>query len=602
MWVYRLPLFGGHSLPGLPMNPQNRMYRTTSAYWLKATLCALACLTAHGSWAVDAYRYGPSYLVPETDNSWAQGWWATLDKPVAGVSAIPSTVLVDGVQKIDLATEAETFATLAKQPLIEIAVPGSGIRYVFTSMQNFTDFAVGADLDRVQDATEYAYYLVQEGKDPFTDLSWLQAWMDMGGKQSGAGAKALAVREPAVAAEQGGVAPTAPIPSSGHGDRKRLMPGGWDSDEAVWVMNYPYAACNYGQRGIVGPICGQSGSIGVLSKTPTSSGWGVQWYWPAPSGDDDDTAVVAARGRHQNHVYIGSILTTQICELDDGDPEFYNGRQGCSPDDSWLSGGFFTNPGGPRAYIMGRFADLTLSTQTQLLPHQVASDTRRTEMHVVNGRAVFVKSPVFWSFCTLFANCRRTFGGLPNPADLGVSMISWENFRLIPDARAAYFNLGVSSSMTVPDIQQTAVSTYREQASARPGLAGYYPDQGLRLSALVEAASGCDAIVLPPEYLDTSYNPPRRINRGRSCVLPRAADGGPLFQMRDQVSGGYAKTFFHDEFCMQQANPSACIQAQRNPCELRYLDTIRYDLTGVLGLGLGGTGFATCSRLYQRPH
>lgn len=576
-----------------------------------------ACALANYAWAANPYIDGPSYLLPyagDLDNAWINSLGLPNQNPIAAsLTDIPTTVIVDGQRKIDLTTEGAAFEKIASEPLIEIAIPGHNTRYVFTSIQSFTDFSIAADLPMIERMVEHAKYLVSMGKDPFADLSWT-AQLSQGKQQDESKNTSFQAQESPnspfeVLGDTKTTAQTFNVDLPIQTSAKRLMPGGWDSDESVWVMNYEYRQCNYGSRGILGSICGQGSTIPILSQDSTIMS-GPRWYWPYPSGDDDDTAVVAARGQHQNHVYIGSINTNQICELDDGAPEYYNGQQGCDPDDSWLSGGFSTDAGGPRAYVMGRFADLTISTRTGPLPHLVPTDDgrRRTESHLVAGDTVLVKSPVFWSFCTMFARCRQSFSGLPDPARLGVSLIAWQNFRLIPDARRSYFSTNLASSMTQPDIQQTVVTTYREQASITPGLAGLFSDTGLRTSALIEAATGCDNVVLPPTYFDHVRN--TMVNRGAYCTVPRMTDGRPLLQVFDHramPAPAYVDPFFYPPLCAGVQNTGSLdpnrnpyLRCLADPCRLVYLDIYRYDLSVISGGGTGN-GFTSCQSLYRRP-
>jgi hypothetical protein len=581
---------------------------------LQAIGLSATCVLANYAWAANPYIDGPSYLLPyagELDNSWIGSLGLPNQNPIAApLTDIPTTVIVDGQRKIDLTTEGAAFEKIASEPLIEIAIPGHNTRYVFTSIQNFTDFSIAADLPMIERMVEHAKYLVSIGKDPFADLSWATQLSQ--GKQQGELKNTSSQTQENLnspfevlgnTAEQ-----TFNVDLPTQSSAKRLMPGGWDTDESVWVMNYEYRQCNYGSRGILGSVCGQSSNtVPILSYDSTIMS-GPRWYWPYPSGDDDDTAVVAARGQHQNHVYIGLINTNQICELDDGAPEYYNGAQGCHPDDSWLSGGFFTDAGGPRAYLMGRFADLTISTQTAPLPQLLPSDDgrRRTELHNVVGHTVLVKSPVFWSFCTMFARCRTSFGGLPDPTRFGALLISWQNFRLIPDARRIYFSNALASSMTQPDIQQTQVKTYREQASITPGLAGLFSDNGLRTSALIEAATGCDTVILPPRYLNHVTN--TMVDRGAYCAVPRMIDGRPLLQVFDNRAmpvPAYVDPFFYPPGCVGLENRGEANDpyhtCRANPCRLIYLDLYRYNLSVIAGGGTG-LGFESCpASLYRRP-
>jgi hypothetical protein len=590
---------------------------------LQAIGLSATCVLANYAWAVNPYIDGPSYLLPyagELDNSWISSLGLPNQNPIAASPAdIPTTVMVDGQRKIDLTTEGAAFAEIANQPLIEIAIPGHNTRYVFTSMQNFVDFSMTAQLPLIQQMTEHAKYLESVGKDPFADLSWVTQINQ--GKPKTESAKML-LQEQATLNSQFEVLSDTTTQISNidlptQSSAKLLMPGGWDTDESVWVMNYPYVSCTYGSHGgsIVRPRCGHSSaSVGILTYT-SGVVTGTKWFWGEPGSSNDDSAVITARGNPTDfHVRVSGrqqVDIAGICEIESffgGCYEYWTRRDEIVSDSNWYGGDDVGE--GLRAVVMGKYADLLIARAAGTM--QGRTVTRDLETLSFPTIRVLVKSPIFWSFCSLVPGCRNSFTLLGGGSANVHPFIPWQNFILIPNARDNYFNttFNLPGRQGTPEPGFLQVYTYRERVDP-PGAVGFSSAEGLSsfffssypdMAAAVEASTGCDAVILPPRYRDHVRN--MMIDRGRSCVVPRMNDGSPMLQVFDRnamPAPRYVSPFFYDNACFEQADPATCIRNSPDPCRMIYLDVYRYDLRAAIGGPWTEATFATCSAHYRRP-
>ncbi len=618
----------------LQANAVNGVGKTPTA-WLCRFL-ALSVASASLSVFADNAAPVPSYLQPlmamASDSSWASPM-ASVSNPNSGKVPVdqPLNILVDGGQEIDVVADPMAAEALSKLDLIEIAVPMPTKRYVFTSMQSLLDFMLATDMVLVQSMVEDEYEKVHpknaksanaliEGE-AFSDgdaTNELTSREDSAFHANGIASRPMS----AVAAASDSVtARSAKPPLS---SPKYRTAAGWETDESVWIMNYHYLpGCGYVSVVSAGPCTPYPVPPNIACRGAHYSRdvrWNPMcWYgdtqfWGGYDDSDVVTAFNAAYGftveEEHVHAYYATI----------GGP--YESRNVCETY-GWFFGSYCSSwwRHGPRAVVMGRFADLVLARDAGVRTVGQPNDQQLPYFSLLYpGVRVLIKSPQFWSFCSVFPKCGNAFG-LPVPRELGYTMLPWQGFDLIPDARNTYFaeNYGLTD---YPEITYIEVTTYRERTT-EAGLAQLTDPRGSALNgqgmaALMEASSGCDVAIMPPRYTDTEMMPAHTFDRGSYCAVPRKRDGSPLLHVKDRSlattaapDGVDVSVFFADQSCLNNAPPiapdpaaweAACYRS-RNACSLIDLaNRTRYNMDELSGPPSTGDHFNRCRNLYRGPH
>ncbi len=527
----------------------------------------------------------PYYLQPEVELLWNPGWMTDL-KPVntstnSDATPFTSRILVDGAYELDLNldTDRSTWESLYKQPLIELGIPMSGRRYVFTSMQSVLDYMTSADMLAVQTMVEDEY-AKQNGQsksqrddvtvnDTLADADDLS---DRDGFSENASLLRTAVKIDARPIASSHSSPHTAQPPINTAKYRRAA--GWETNESVWVVDYPYV-----------PGCGTASIVGIRCPGVTSRdrNWNsLTYHLDTGFFSSPDSAVVTSHGGVEDHVYTPTADNTRL--------------------EIWGSG--------VKGIVMGRFADMTLSVSPGVVtmgrsPANCPGPIPCVQSMVeYAGTTILFKSPQFWSFCSLFPNCRNAFQ-LPDPVTVGRTMLPIEGFQLIPDATATYFSYPVAHN-----VGEVRVTSYATRTSD-PNQQDLARRNGEGWAALMEAASGCDNTLALPRYTNPELFPVsnvrgetvaiQNVDHGYYCPVPRKMDRQPLLNMRNLVTGRMESVFFWDHFCIDDQNNALCLSTHAtHACDLRDLNPRTHDLS-VLGPDavsvLSGNGFSRCMNL-----
>lgn len=417
-------------------------------YSLKVCLLSLACLSVIGS------GYSADVGQPEK----FPAYWENPALPAAEfVTNDADAELFQGITvNGNMHAPLEDYKKYTEEPMIEFYNMATGRMMVFTSMQEFVNFADAADFALVEQMVEDEY-------------NKRKGILQKGSKSAVS---------------------------------KVLMPNGWDTDESITVMNYPYVVgCSPVSSS--GSIFGDGCTYGPPTIWGRDARFNSTWWRPARSGDDDDSFVLTATplnpdqredAEEDDHVYVSEVRVAHVCEV--------RNIFGCH--ETW-------SEQTAKSIVLGPFSDVTLIAEGQpprvvMTPNMGAVQTR---LEAPAGQ-IFIKNPMFWDYCSRIPNCRnRMFtvsipvydgSGMATthyivdyrPETRGMAYYRWEFFRMIPNLDRVIIAAGNRS----PVVDRIRVSSYgRGSLVTRPG-ENILTRTSRLLAAMSEAVSGCDTSIV----------------------------------------------------------------------------------------------------------
>lgn len=347
-------------------------------------------------------------------------------------------ITVDGVWD----APATEYAKYAGRPLIEMYNPVNGRLMVFTSMQSFNRFVEASDMTLAEEIALKDYQ------------SLFKPEIYSGKRTKAIGAKLRTAN-------------------------------GWETDESVTVMDYPYVPGCVRDGSVVGARCPQP-----LNYLGRDAYFNPAWWAPYRTGDNDDsfvmTATPRAEWRPEPHLYYQTVNVSQVCEAGWG-----------SSCDTWGEDDLQ-----PRAMVLGAFADVYLFNSKVRAAQSDISEVGQPFTNLPREAAqwgrIYIKSPAFWRGCSTLPNCRAAFG-IPDPATRGLEYFSWYYFALIPDAARIIIDFtDAGVPIRLNRVTHIQVSTYRNSVGTlqpfrlRPEL----NQRDNNRAGLLELASGCNASVV----------------------------------------------------------------------------------------------------------